>query len=72
MFQENKHLVLLIFQIVMSYLNKFDNSQNLTIVGLVPSLCKNHFPRKEDYSMLLAYIGLDDHPIGTSFWSQLT
>ena len=69
---EDKHLVLATFQIVTLCLEGFDDSQKLAVVGLISSLCKNHFSRKECYRMLLAQIGLNDYPIGVSSGSQLT
>ena len=66
---KNENLMLAAFQIVTPRLEGFDNSQKLTVVGLISSLGMNHFPRKKGYWMLLAQIGLSDYPIKTSFGS---
>ena len=49
MVRKVENLMLAAFQIVTPHLEDFDNSQKLTVVGLVSSLCGNHFPRKEGY-----------------------
>ena len=67
--RKDKNLMLATFQIVMPCLESFDNGQKLAIVGLIPSLYKNHFPRKEDYWVPLAQIDLSKYPIRTSFGS---
>ena len=64
---EDEHLVLATFQIVTPCLKGFDDSQKLAVVGLISSLCRNHFSRKECYRMPLAQIGLSDYPIWPSF-----
>ena len=46
---KNKNFILVIFQIVMSRFKNLNNSQKLAIVGLIPSFCRNYFPRKEGY-----------------------
>ena len=69
MVRKDKNLMLATFQIVTPRLEIFDNSQKLTVVGLISSLGRNHFLRKEDYWMLLAQIDLSDYPIKTSFGS---
>ena len=69
---EDEHFVLAAFQIVTPCFEGFDNSQKLAVVGLVSSLCRNHFSRKERYRVLLAQIGLSDYSIGVSSGSQLT
>ena len=66
MVRKDKNLMLAAFQIVTPRLEGFDNSQKLTVVGLVSCLYRNHFPRKERYWMPLAQIGLSDYPIRTS------
>ena len=63
---KDENLMLAAFHIVTPYLKGFDNSQRLTIVGLISSLGRNHFPRKEGYWMLLAQIGLSYCSIKTS------
>ena len=40
---EDEHFVLAAFQITMPYFENFDNSQKLAVIGLVSSLCGNHF-----------------------------
>ena len=60
---KDENLMLATFQIVTPRLESVDNSQKLTVVGLIPSLCRNHFPTKEDYWVLLAQIGLSDYSI---------
>ena len=54
MVRKDKNLMLAIFQIVALHFKSLDNSQKLAIVGFIPSLCKNHFSRKEGYGILLA------------------
>ena len=63
MVYKNKNLMLAAFQVVAPCLEGFNNSQKLTVVGFVPSLCRNHFPKKESYWMPLPQIGLSDYPI---------
>ena len=64
--RKDENLMLATFQIVTLYFEGFDNSQKLAIVGLISSLCKNHFPRKKGYWVLLTQIGLSGYPIRTS------
>ena len=64
--RKDENLMLAAFQVVTPRLEGFDDSQKLTVVGFVPCLCRNHFPRKEGYWMPLAQIGLSDYPIKTS------
>ena len=64
---EDEHLVLATFQIVTPCLEGFDDSQKLAVVGLISSLCQNHFSQKERYRMPLAQISLSDYPIWPSF-----
>ena len=66
MVRKDEDLMLATFQIVTPRLKGLDDSQKLTIMGLIPSLCRNHFLRKEGYWVLLAQIGLSDYPIRTS------
>ena len=66
MIRKDENLMLAAFQIVTSSLEGFDNSQKLTVVGLVSYLCRNHFSKKERYWVPLAQIGLSDYPIRTS------
>ena len=47
--RKDKNLMLATFQIVTPRLEGFDNGQKLAVVGLIPSLCRNHFPKKEGY-----------------------
>ena len=61
-----------IFLIVILSLKNFDNSQKLTIVGVIPYFYKNHLSQKKRYYMLLAQIDFSDYLIKTSFGSQLT
>ena len=63
MVRKDKNLMLVTFQIVTQRLEGLNNSQKLTVVSLIPSLGRNHFPRKEGYWLLLAQIGLSDYPI---------
>ena len=49
MVRKDENLMLAAFQVVTPRLEGFDDSQKLTIVGLVSCLCRNHFPRKERY-----------------------
>ena len=46
---KDENLMLTAFQIVTPRLEDFDNSQKLTIVGLVSSFRRNYFSRKEGY-----------------------
>ena len=46
---KDENLMLATFQIVTPRLEGFDDSQKLTVVGLISCLCRNHFPRKEGY-----------------------
>ena len=46
---KDENLMLTTFQIVVPRLKDLDNSQKLTVVGLIPSLYRNHFPKKEGY-----------------------
>ena len=64
--RKDENLMLAAFQVVTPRLEGFDDSQKLTVVGFVPCLCRNHFPKKEGYWMPLAQIGLSDYPIRTS------
>ena len=66
MVRKDKNLMLAAFLIVTPRLEGFDNSQKLIIVGLISSLGKNYFPKKEGYWMPLAQISLSDYPIKTS------
>ena len=52
--RKDKNLMLAAFQIVTPRLEGFDNSQKLTVVGLVSCLYRNYFPRKECYWVPLA------------------
>ena len=63
---KDENFMLAALQIVTPRLEGFDNSQKLTVVGLVSCFRWNHFPRKEGYWMPLAQIGLSDYPIRTS------
>ena len=54
MIRKNNHFVFATFQILMLCLKSFDNSQKFAVVGLVLGPCKNYFPRKEKYWILLA------------------
>ena len=49
MVRKDENLMLAAFQIVTSRLEGFDDSQKLTVVGLVSCFRWNHFPRKEGY-----------------------
>ena len=64
--RKDKNLILAIFQIVTPRLKDLDDSQKFTVVGLISSLCRNHFSRKEGYEILLAQIGLSDYLIWAS------
>ena len=54
MIRKDENFILAAFQIVTLCLEGFDDSQKLTIVGLVLSLYRNHFPKKERYCVPLA------------------
>ena len=66
MVRKDEDFILATFQIVISCLESLDNSQKLTVVSLIPSLCRNRFPRKKGYWVPLAQIGLSDYFIRTS------
>ena len=66
MVRKDENLMLATFQIVTPRLKGFDNGQKLAVVGLIPSLCRNYFLRKESYWVPLAQIGLSDYSIRTS------
>ena len=72
MVYKDKDFALAAFQIVTPYFEGFDDSQKLAVVGLVLSLSRNYFSRKERYQVPLAQIGLSDYSIGISSKSQLT
>ena len=54
MVHKDENLMLAVFQIMTPRLKGFDNSQKLIVVGFVSSLCRNHFPKKKHYWVLLA------------------
>ena len=66
MVRKDKNLMLATFQIVTPRLKSLNNSQKLTVVGLIPSFCRNHFSKKESYWIPLAQIGISDYSIKTS------
>ena len=67
--RKDENLMLATFEIVVPRLKGLDNSQKLTVVGLIPSFYRNHFPKKERYWVPLIQIGLSDYSIKTSFGS---
>ena len=66
MVRKDKNLMLATFQMVTPRLERFDDGQKLVVVSFIPSLCRNHFPRKEGYWVPLAQIDLSNYPIRTS------
>ena len=54
MVRKDENLMLATFQIVTPRFEGLHNSQTLTVVGLILSLCRNHFSRKEGYWVPLA------------------
>lgn len=46
---ENKNLIFIAFQIVVSSLKDFNDSQEFLIISLIPSLNKDYFMRKKSY-----------------------
>ena len=66
MIRKDENLMLATFQIVTPRLKGLDNSQKLAVMGLIPSLCRNHFPGKKGYEMPRAQIGLSDYLIWPS------
>ncbi len=54
MVSKDKDLVLAAFQVVAPSLKSFNDSQELLIVGFVPSLSRDHLLREKIYWMLLA------------------
>ena len=51
---EHKNFMLASLQIVFLSLERFNNCQQLTIVGLISSLCWNHLSGKKGHQMLSA------------------
>lgn len=51
---EDKNFMLAVFQIVVPYLECFNNSQELTIISFIPSLCKNYLSGEKSYWVPLA------------------
>ena len=49
MVRKDKNLMFTTFQVVAPSLECPNNGLKLAVVGLVSSLCRNHFPRKERY-----------------------
>ena len=47
--RKNNGLIFRTFQIVTPRLKNLNYSQKLTVVGLISSLCKKHFPKKKGY-----------------------
>ena len=47
--RKDENLILATIQIVTPRFEGLDNSQKLNIVGLIPSLYRNHFPGKKGY-----------------------
>ncbi len=43
-------------QVVSASLEGFNDGQQLVVVGLIPSLCRNHLPGEKGYRMPLARI----------------
>ena len=64
--RKDENLMLATFQVVTLRHEGFDDSQKLTVMGLVSCFPWNHFPRKEGYWIPLTQIGLSDYPIRTS------
>ena len=69
--RKDKNLMLATFQIVTPRLESLNNSQKLAVIGLIPSLCRNFFPRKEGYWIPIAQISLSDYLIWPSSGSYL-
>ncbi len=58
MVSKDENLVFAAFQVVVPSLKGFNNSQELLIVGFVPSLNGDHLSRKKGYWVPLANFGL--------------
>ncbi len=58
MVSKDEDLVFVAFQVVVSSLKSFNNSQELLIMGFVPSLSGDHLSREKGYCVLLANFGL--------------
>ena len=54
MISKYKNFEFAALQIIAPGLKGFNYSQQFLIVGFVPSLCWDHFPREKDYRVLLA------------------
>ncbi len=57
MVSKNEDLVFTAFQVVTPSLKGFNNSQELLIVGFVPSLSGDHLLKEKDYWVPLANFG---------------
>ncbi len=58
MVNKNEDLVFAAFQVVAPSLKGFNNSQELLIVGFVPSLSGDHLPREKGYGVPVANFGV--------------
>ncbi len=58
MVSKDKDLVFAAFQVVAPSLKGFNDSQELLIVGFIPSLSGDHFSREKGYWVPLANFGL--------------
>ncbi len=53
---EYENFMLIALQVVSPSLERFNDCQQLTVIGLIPSLCRNHLSRKKGYRMPSAQI----------------
>ncbi len=53
---KHENFMLVALQIMSSDLEDFNTSQQLAVVGLIPSLCRNHLSKKKGYQIPLAQI----------------
>ncbi len=61
MVSKAEDLIFTALQVVVPSLKNFNDSQELLIVGFVPSLCGDHFSREKGYWVSLTNFGLRKH-----------
>ena len=54
MIGKHKNIKFTVLQIVASSLKGFNYGQQFLIMGFIPSLCRNYFPREKGYGVPLA------------------
>ncbi len=53
---KHENFILVALQVMSPGLEGFNDGQQLAVVGLIPSLCRNHLPGEKGYRMPLAQI----------------